>query len=218
VNTDDVLARFRAEMSDEVKPYLWSDSLVYQYINEAQKSFCRFTNGILDSRTVAVTQLNVVPNTQWYDLNKSILKIRTATRSDTGVTVEMVNPERLADASIRFDGRVGPLRALVQGLEEHAVRAWPVPSETVTVNLTVFRLPLIDLTEDGDQEFEIDVQHHSYLLLWVKHLAYDKQDAETFDRRKSDDFAQRFRLYCSDVKKEQDRARRVGMAVSYGGI
>lgn len=205
-------------MSDEASPYLWSDSLVYQYIDDAHKNFCRFTNGIADARTALVTQIAVVPATEWYDLHKSILKIRTATRQDTGVEVEMINPERIAAEGIRFDGRTGPLRVMVQGLEAHTVRAWPVPAETVIVNLTVFRLPLLDITDDGDQEFEIDGQHHAHLLLWVKHLAYDKQDAETFDRRKSDEFAQRFQAYCADVKKEQDRARRVGMPVAYGGI
>lgn len=288
MNSTDLVDQFRSEMSDAVAPFLWSDALVYGYINDAQRMFCRLTNGIADSRTPAVTQLAIKPSVEWYDLHKSILKIRTTTRGDTGRDLDTINPERMAQVGVRFDRTVGYVKYLVQGLEDHAVRAWPVPNAMtrtagqaagatltgatmlplvstagvysgqsvsgtgiaplttvlsvigntlelslpttadiadlapidvdLTAHLSVFRLPLVTITDDGDQALEIDEQHHLHLLLWAKHLAYDKQDAETFDRRKSDDFAARFRMYCADVKKEQDRARRVVGTVAYGGI
>ena len=49
-NTE-LLAIFREEVSDLEVPYLWSDTLVYGYIDEAQKQFCRDTYGMLDART-----------------------------------------------------------------------------------------------------------------------------------------------------------------------
>lgn len=288
MNTTDLVDQFRSEMSDAVVPYLWRDALVYSHINDAQRMFCRLTNGLADSRTASVTQLAIKPGVEWYDLHRSILKIRTATRVDTGRDLDTVNPERMAQLGVRFDRTVGYVKYLVQGLEEHALRAWPVPNVAtrvvgaaagatpagattlslanttgvyagqsvsnpgvapfttvlyvsgnilelslptvadiadqapinidLTVNLSVFRLPLTTITDVGGQALEIDEHHHTHLLLWVKHLAYDKQDAETFDRRKSDDFAARFRTYCESVKKEQDRARRVVGAVAYGGL
>lgn len=288
MNTTELLAQFRSEVSDEAAPYLWGDALVYSYINDAQKWFCRLTNGVSDSRTPRVTKIAIQPGVVWYDTDPSILKVRKVTRADTGRDVPVVNAERMADFGIRFDGKVEVLGALVQGLEEHALRAWPVPPantriETtcvggaligatsiivasaeglyagqsvsgvgiapfttvvmitgttvtlslptsaavaasaaiffdLTVELSVFRLPLTEITEDGEQALEIDSQHHIHLLLWVKSLAYNKQDADAFDRRKSDDFAQDFRSYCAGVKKEQDRARRVVGTVQYGGL
>ena len=217
MNSTELLTTFRSEMSDGAAPYLWSDSEAYAYFDDAQNTFCRLTNGLSDARTAAVTQVAVVPSTQWYNTHTAILKVRTAQRGDTGRDVELVNAEHMSQFGIVFDGRTGPLKYLVVGLEAHAVRAWPVPNETVTVNLSVFRLPLTSITAAA-QAFELDAQHHRHLLLWAKHLAYDKQDAETFDRRKSDDFAARFRAYCDDAKKEQDRARRVVGTVAYGGI
>lgn len=218
MNTTDLVDQYRSEMGDTEKPYLWSDQLIYGYAGDAQKQFCRWTNGISDARTPAVTQLAILPGTQWYETHPSILKVRTVQRADTGRNVALVNAERMSQFGVQFDGRTGPLKHLVMGLEAHALRAWPVPNETVTVEMSVFRLPLTAITDDGDQVLEIDEQHHSHLLLWMKHLGYDKQDAETFDRRKSDDFAQRFSTYCAEAKKEQDRARRVVGAVAYGGI
>jgi hypothetical protein len=288
MNTTELLEQFREEMNDVATPYLWSDTLVYRYIGDAQKQFCRFTNGISDSRTPAVTQVTIQPGVEWYAAHSSILKVRFMTRCDTGRDVNAANFDQRAYSGIVFDGRTGPLKALVHGLEGHYLRAWPVPDTStrvtgttvgvtplgassvtlistdgikvgqsisglgiapfttvlsvagavvvltlpttaeipdaaaltfdLTVNLSVFRLPITAITDDGDQEFEIDEQHHEHLLLWVKHRAYSKQDAETFDRTKAKEFDDAFRGYCARAKSEQDRLRRVPTPVAYGGI
>lgn len=111
----------------------------------------------------------------------------------------------------------GPICGVVQGLTKGFVRTYPIPNETVVVQMSVFRLPLVDVTE-STPALEIDAQHHMPLLFWVKHKAYDKQDAETFNRRKSDEFEARFRAYCATATAEQERARRTVGTVQYGGI
>jgi hypothetical protein len=83
-NTTELLELFRDEMADAVVPYLWSDTLVYGYIADAQRMFCRLTNGIADARTPSVTELAVVPGAEWLILSRAILKVRAATRRDTG--------------------------------------------------------------------------------------------------------------------------------------
>lgn len=218
MNSTELLELFREEVADTVKPYLWSDALIYRYIDEAQKMFCRKTEGIEDSRTSAVTQIAVAAGTSWYDTSKLILKIRSATRNDTGADIPIYGVEKAPNAGVRFDGRSGPLKAFVSGLDKNTLRAWPVPSESVGVTLSVFRLPLMSITDAGDQNLEIDEQHHPHLLLWVKHRAYGKEDAETFDARKAADFEGRFYEYCRSARIEQERARREASTVVYGGI
>lgn len=217
MKSDELLSAFREEMADETAPYLWSDPTIYRYMTDAQRMFCRLTEGIEDSTTPSVCQLSVAPATQWYSLSPLVLKVRKATRADTGRTIPVVVSEKAESEGIRFDGRAGVLQAFVAGLSKAKLRAWPVPTETLTVNLSVFRLPLASLTGTG-QDLEIDEQHHEHLLLWMKHRAYDKQDADTVDRVKSEDFKKRFQAYCYEAKKEQERARRTVGAVVYGGI
>lgn len=212
MTTTELLAMFRAEVDDNVAPYLSADSLVYAYIDDAQKMFCRLTEGIEDGRSY---KLNITAAKEWYDLSPSILKIRKATNTATGREVSLVNQEKTDALGIRFDGKAGPLGALVLGIEKHAVRAWPVPNTATTVALDTFRLP--ETAAAGD-ELEIDEQHHSRLLLWVKHRFYNIQDAEIVDIRKSTDYEQRFRAYCAQAKAEQGRVRRVVGTVNYGGI
>lgn len=218
MNSTELIDLYRVEMRDTEQPYLIEDAALYSYLDDAQKWFCRLTEGIEDSRTPGVTRLSIVPDTEWYATSSLILKIRNAARTDTGAPVEVLSTERAAKLGIRFDGRTGPLRYLVAGFEKNYLRAWPMPSETVTLELSTFRLPLDTITDAGDQELEIDEQHHRHLLLWVKSLAYDNHDVEMFDRRKSDDYAAKFKDYCFRAMKEQERARRSNNTVIYGGI
>lgn len=218
MNSTEIIETFREEMNDVERPYLWSDNLLYRYLNDAQEMFCRLTEGIEDSSTPEICRLSVVAGTDWYPISRKILKVREAINVATGRPVGIVNMEKASEKGVLFNGNPGPLKLFVTGLEKHKLRAWPMPNQPETIELRVFRLPLVTITDDGDQELEIDEQHHLSLLLWVKHRAYGKEDAETFDRRKSDEFERRFYAYCAEAMKEQERARRNNGTVLYGGI
>lgn len=212
MNTTELRDMFRAEVDDTVVPYLASDSLVYSYIDDAQKMFCRLTEGVEDGRSY---KLNIAIGKEWYDTDPAILKLRKATNTATGRALELINQEKADALGVWFNGRSGPVRALVLGIEKHAVRAWPVPTAAVTIALDTFRLP--ETVAAGD-DLEIDEQHHARLLIWVKHRFYGIKDAEVRDDNKAAEYEQRFRAYCAQAKAEQGRARRVVGTVNYGGI
>lgn len=286
MTSGELLGLFRDEMEDMVEPFLWSDALVYGYIDDAQKMFCRLTDGISDATTPAVTQLAVLPGVQWYATDPSVLKLRSTYRVDTGREVPVVNMEDMPAKRMFFDGTVAPFRALILGAEANKVRAYPIPDTSgevqaqtsalaligagalefavappvyvgqavrgagiapgttvssvtgaavmlsqptsagiaagatitfdLTLQMTVFRLPRVDITDD--QELEVLPQHHRHLLLWAKHLAYSKQNAETFDRTRAKEFESGFLSYCSAAQIEQRRTRHKPRSVVYGGI
>ena len=213
-----LLGLFRSEMADTVAPYFWSNVDVYSYIDDAQKMFCRLTDGIPDAYQPALTRIPVVPGTEWYTLSPLILKIRAVTFALTGRAVEVFTPETATTYGVRFDGATGPTKAVVTGLRENAVRVWPVPDQTVDLELSVFRLPLTTINGTALEAFEIAEHHHLHLLTWAKARAYLKQDAECFDRARSAEFDQMFRGYCHEVLREQSRKRRTTGTTVYGGL
>ncbi len=218
MNAGDLLQHFRYEVDDLEDPYLWSDDEVFEYMTDAERMFCRLTEGIEEARLPQICQLSVVPGTDWYAVSPLILKLRWATRGDNGRTITVSNPEKLALDGIAFDsGTGGPVRALVAGMSKGVLRAWPMPNETVTINLGVFRLPLTPLTSEVSA-FEIDEQHHIHLLSWMKHRAYNKHDADTYDPKQAEKYETVFRNYCFKALAEQERARRQVGTVIYGGI
>lgn len=217
MNLTDLVSTFRLDMADQVEPFLWSTPELQGYFDDAQKQLCRLTDGIGDARTPEVTQLVIEPDTSWVDLHPSILKIRGATRADDGRPVPVINFEDMAPRGWRFTGQQGGVRALVIGEEAHAARVWPTSGEDVTINLLVWRLPLAPLSE-AEPELEIAEQHHRHLLLWAKHLAYSKPDADTYDKTKAAEFEQRFYAYCDQAKTEARRAAHKPRTVAYGGL
>lgn len=213
MNTTELLAVFRAEVFDTVAPYLWSDALVYGYIDDAQKQFCRNTEGIEDARSFRITIK--ADGTQWYAIDPLILKIRSAIDRATGLEVPLIAVEKMKDHGLRFDGAVGSVRALITGMEHGFVRALPTPNEAKTIELRTFRLPE-DIAAGDD--FEIDPQHVRNLLYWVKYRAYGVQDADAGDAKLAEKNRTDFQAYCAKAKAEQSRLRRPVSTVTYGGI
>lgn len=215
MTSGDLLALFRSEMNDAEAPYLWSDLEVYGYIDDAQKMFCRKTDGISDATKAKVVNITVTPDTDWVKTHPSIKLIRRATRMDTGRPIDVINNQDMLDRGWYFDGSKGPVKALVVGEEQHKAQVYPISNETMTIRLLVYRLPL-ELIE-GDQDFEIIERHHRHLLLWVKSLAYLKQDAETYDKSKANEFEGRFLAYCEQVTLEDRKEKHKTRVVRYGG-
>ena len=211
MTTTELLALFRSEVFDLEQPYLWSDALVYGYIDDAQKQFCRDSFGIADSRSFSVT---IVPDTQWYALDTKILKLRDAIDAATGLDMPLIAAEKMHEHNMKFDGKQGPIQALITGLDENMLRAWPIPSLAADIELRTFRLPV---TVEAGDDLEVPEQHQRYLLYWVKYLAYSVHDTEAYDKGAADRYFAKHQAYCLKAKIEQSRARRPVSTVTYGG-
>lgn len=208
----------RAELGDEVRPYLWSDDYLYSCLDDAQKMFCRLTDGIADASTNKVTLLDIPVDTDWVKLHASILKIRSAYLVSTGGPIEIINGEDMPGRALRFDGTTGPVARLVEGLEENKIRAHPVASVADSIRLSVFRLPLTTITGASGEAFELGEHHHPHLPKWAKHRAYGVQDADARDEKLAQKFENEFRNYCALAQQEQRTKRHKVRTVVYGGI
>lgn len=213
MNTAELKDVIRQEVYDTVEPFLWADSLIYTYIDDAQKQFCRDSYGIEDSRSFKISVK--ADGTIWYAVDPLILKLRGAFDSATGNPVPFVAVEKMADNNLKFDGTVGRIRAFITGMEKGYVRALPIPNTASTVELQTFRLPY-DVAAGDD--FEIDPQHILNLGDWVKYRLYSVQDAETRDDKKAAAYKTSFEAYCVKAKAEAGRLRRPVSTVTYGGL
>lgn len=212
-----LIAAFREDVDDNASPQLWSDAAIAEYGDDAQKMFCRLTNGISDSTSDLCT-IDVELGEAWADLDKRILKIRRAQRTSDSRQITILNVEDLDEKGVRLDSRQGRVTTMVIGMDENKVRWHAVPDSADTVTMTVFRLPLTTIVSTRKIAIEIAEQHHRALLLWMKYLAYSRQDADTSNARLADRNEAAFRAYCKAAKAEQDRARSKVRIVQYGGI
>lgn len=204
---------FRADISDTAEPYLWSDKEIYAYMTDAYRMFTRLTGGVQDDES-KVTQIDVVVGEPTARIDKSILRVMNAHRVSDGAKVTVYNSaDKIPPTSC--PGRV---TGVVLGGSRNKVRWTSIPTENDVVQMEVYRAAL-DIITCGEQEFDdVDDEHHFHFMKWMRHLAYSKQDAETFDRARSAENEQAFRNYCEEVEAEIERKKYKPRTMAYGGI
>lgn len=216
---------FRSDVADEAKPYLWKESEVWEYMDSAYKTFVRLTGGVADF-TSSITEVSATAAEPTSQISKRILRIMSARRASDGRDIEIINatdvgrmttPDYGQLKPLVMDSTPGPIRCMVIGMQRGVVRWINVPEVDETVNLHVYRLPTEDITGDGQEFVDVDDHHHIKLLLGMKALAYQKQDAETFDRSKATENEILFTRYCEQVRAEFEREKHKTRVVAYGG-
>ena len=229
MTSDDLYALFRSDIVDAAAPYLWSDTEVWSYMNDAYRMFARLTGGIPDT-TSALTRLTLTPGAATNTVSPLILRFRSAYLLSDGTELKIINEAEIPLRGDRDYGQVniqrrsslqGKVEYMITGMDRSAagglVRWQRIPDVADTVQLSVQRMPL-DTVERGFEFPEIGEEHVEHFMLWMKHRAYGKQDAETFDRGRRDEYGQAFRTYCTEAKAEWNRYRSHNMSVAYGGI
>lgn len=218
--------RFRSDVVDVAKPYLWTEEEVWGYENAAYRMFVRLTGGIADFTSEACT-LDMAVGERIVDLHPSILHIDDAYRVSDGGKISIINlndPQvGLRDDYGRYRRQMnlntqGRVDMLVIGRQKHKGEWINTPAEVDQCALTIYRLPLANIVDSSTEFDDVDEDHHLHLLDWMKHLAYAKQDAETFDKARSEECAAKFEAYCAQVKREWSRYQHKTRIVSYGGI
>jgi hypothetical protein len=195
-------------------------------MNDAYYMFVRMTGGISDFTSAACT-VAAVANQPVASINPAILLVRQASLDPSGDAVKVINAqdmERLSDEDygvlrqINTSTSKGRVRYMVMGMEQGKVRWVNTPDVNYTVKLIIDRLPLSTITDGGQQFDGVGAHHHFHFLQWMRHLAYGKQDAETFDKARSNAEKQLFEQYCYLAKTEKDRYKHKVRVVAYGGI
>jgi hypothetical protein len=208
-----LLKYFRAQVADDVTPYLWSVPECITYMNEAQTMFCRLTKGISDATSPTVCVVPVVTGEIFASVHPSIKHFRTATLSSDGKALVIRNHTDVR----QWTNQQGTVGKMIVGMEANKVRWDYTPRFDDEVNLLVFRLPLEEIT-DVDQELEIDPRHHVSLVHWMKYLAYSKQDSQIYDAQTAEKEKALFEKYCVQVDAERDFQTHAPVAILYGGL
>lgn len=225
----DIITRFREQVADEDPPYLWGDEEALVFLVDAQDMFCRLTGGIADmtvpsgqqgSPATRLVDLAVTQGQPYTAHSPYILRIRSVWLRTLAMEVPTVSEgdiPRLVvnDYGTRLnwgrglsldDNDIGDVRWAVLGIIRNQIRWLRVPNAADTARLHVYRLPYPRITGEKDT-LEIDEQHHLHLVKWMKHLAYSKEDSETYDKQLADKNEKLFRDYCAEARGEIDRQR-----------
>lgn len=205
--------------------YLWSDTTLIRYINEAQKRFARRALVIRDASTPEVINVTLQEGVDTYDLHSSIISVITARLSTAQVDLIRMGHNALftyqPPNTVTWDSShfttMPPGIPLAYTTDEEfvegddgsrsglTIKVYPVPAAAQTgtvIKLRVIRLPLDDLTI-GDQQAipEIPEEHHLQMLDWAAYLALRIVDHDGGDPARAGEFASSFESHVTEAKK-----------------
>jgi hypothetical protein len=226
MKTDELHDFFRNDVMDVEEPHLWSEQEVFAYMNDAYTMFVRLTDGVSDL-TGEATLIQAVTGNPYSTLHTCIMRVREAWHDSTGEEIRVINAQDMGNLTDEDYGILrrlsvpdssGKVRYAVIGMEPDLIRWVSTPDVDYDVRLLIERLPMEELTTFGQDIVDVKPHHHIHLLNWMKHLAYSKQDTETFDSAKALTEKKLFEEYCYLAKREKDRAKHKPRTVRYGGI
>jgi hypothetical protein len=219
MNAADLLALARTELDDEEEDYLWSDALLYQYLDLAQLEFAKQTECFKDSFTDSVVEVDVAANESTVELNPLIIRIEKAYLKSENTEVRVINENEIAQ---EYEGETwrtatGTPQFLVFDADSTYGRLIPTPTANDTIYLSVIRYPLRAVSATSTT-IEIKDRRHQYMLLdWVKHLAYSVNDADVNNPELADKHKAAFLANCMQVRSETIQKHRRPGTVRYGG-
>jgi hypothetical protein len=233
--------RFRREVDDikggsQGEDYLWSDDDVFGYMEVAQRMFVRRTKILRKGSPAVSTDLlteltfTALSATGYLPISSKIIRIlnarmRTHANSDP---LDIVPFEELNEGFFTRDygsvfvgdwqSKIGQARILSTNISEGLVRLVPIPADDDVVELIVEHLPLNTVTCDLPQLEVTELEDQLTIMNHMKHLAFLKQDADTYDPELSSKFGRLFDNQADERRREIKRTRFRARATRYGGI
>ena len=226
VNSGELIEAWRADVLDDVEPYLWSQTEAVRYAEAAYRRFVRLTGGIHDF-TSPLTRVDIVAGEELAAVSPLILRFDKAQRESDGREITIANwtdqalmrRDDYGVSSFLYNDRApGEVRYMVIGSEVGKVKWVSPPAADDVALLQVYRLPLAHIVDETHTLSEVNEDYHIHLLDWMKYLAYLKRDTETYNKRASDEHRAAFIQSCAEAKAEMDRYRSKVRVVQYGGL
>ena len=182
MNLAELIAQYRIDAHDTAVPYFASDASVTSWLNEAQDEAVIRGRLIHESESVAVCQIALEAGKSVYPLHEALYEIDHAAFRAEGSTertpVYLTSSENLDRILYGWRDRGGIPKFAVQ--DDGAIRLVPAPSQTGTLILEGYRLPLADMVDPEDSP-EINGAHHRHLVNWALYRAFSIPDGEMID-------------------------------------
>lgn len=220
--TDELMADFREDVADPLEGIdashpdsdsLWSNAVIYRYMTDACDRVARDTKSLIKLATIAYEiGQSVIP------LPRHILHIHSARLASNNRKLEPYNIDdtsamAISDYGIRansfdqmFDSHGEP-RVFVRDYDQRGIRLAPIPQRADAIIAQCSMVPAVPFSAGMMLPF-LDRPDQLLILMYMKYLAYRKQDADTYDLKRSNEFKAEYDATVVDREQEIRNIRR----------
>lgn len=196
-----------AVLRDTALPYLWSDTELLLYLNEAEADFARRTHCLNDD-TSTFTTFTTIAEQAVYELDRRIIFI-----ADAGIIETAADEAETRSWHPLRDGTRGQVKrtfspgrpsCYTAQVSRHTLRLSPVPDAEYVVQLAVARRPLRRLAYPKDLP-EIDEDYHLTLCDYAAWRALNNNDPDGSNTVAAKEFRAAYDLVVRDAKRDMAR-------------
>ena len=171
----DFIKRCRTTTSDLTNKYFWSDEEWLDALNEACDEAC-IRARLIENESI---ELDHSANDPYADIPDHVWAVQRVTFN--GRSLDLCDKAMLDESEGKeWESRTSdvPIACYEVG---GRLRFFPIPQTAGVVIVHGFCTPETPLADDDDEPTWLRQRLHEKLLNWTLHVAYSKQDADTFD-------------------------------------
>jgi len=218
--TDELNAAFREDVGDPLEgpdggasdgDCLWKNKEVYRYMSLAVDKLAKDTEGLY-----RIVQTPVTTGEQIVRLSPSVLHIREIRVLSTGLFLTPANINQAAFRTVDDYGvklangafsKTGPLSNYIRDYQKSALILVPIPAADDALEIQYTATGVIPMDAGFPVPFT-DAEDQYLLLCYMKKLAYEKSDAETYNKQLSKEWKEKYDEDVSTRKVRLESYRR----------
>lgn len=220
--TDELLSDFREDVADPLEGIdashpdsdsLWSNAVIYRYMTDACDRLARDTKSLIKLATLAFEIGQSLISLPRHILHVHSARLSSNNRELKPHNVDDTSAMAISDYGIRassfsqlFDTHGEP-RVFVRDYDQRGIRLAPIPQRADAIIAQCSMVPAVPLSAGMMLPFLERPDQH-LILLYMKYLAYRKQDADTYDLKRSSEFKAEYDATVLDREQEIRNIRR----------
>ena len=208
---------FRDTDSDSLQ-LRWTNEELTASITESINQVYRRILPIKDSDPIF--QIVSTVSVQNYSLDSRILQVLGVRDSTTGKILERLDLSDVWEEKDLFTREQTSTR-YIPNYDTGTITFYPIPTETVTYNLLVYRLPLSNPDwNKNNKDLLLREEFIVPMLYYAAHICYDKDEANVLDPGRAVYFLPRFNQEFLMTSAYSDTRKRstTNRTISYGGL
>ncbi|MBF0568365.1 MAG: hypothetical protein HQK95_05800 [Nitrospirae bacterium] len=199
----EILATTRAMLDDTATPYLWPDAELVVCLNDRLSVLCAETLCITDSITPQICRVTLSKGTESYALDSRILAIKRAVLQSTETPLYKATQESLSRWYGLWQRFEGTPAYYMLDVQSGFITLHPTPERNDTVALSVYRLPLTEMSAAfPNAEPEIPRRFNRTLINGILALAYEKSGSDTLNSEAAKTYRELWQKGLDEIRRE----------------